>query len=139
MRNGTDVAILAFGSMVAVANQIAEQLDATVANMRFIAPIDEELVNRLAQSHRCLITLEENTISGGAGSAVNECLARLGITQPVFNIGLPDGYNEQGERGELLAECGLDEDGVLRQIKQYLRSQIESFDDVGQRNLLASH
>jgi len=139
VRNGTDVAILAFGSMVAVANQIGEQLDATVANMRFIAPIDEALVNRLAQSHRCLITLEENTISGGAGSAVNECLARLGITQPVFNIGLPDGYNEQGERGELLAECGLDEDGVLRQIKQNLRSQIESFDDVGQRNLLASH
>ncbi len=139
VREGSDLAILAFGSMVSVALGVAEKLGATVANMRFIAPVDEQLITQLAKRHRCLITLEENTISGGAGSAVNECLARLAITQPVLNIGLPDGYNEQGERGELLVECELDEDGVLRQIKHYLADHIDAPDNVGQKDLLASH
>ncbi|CDH46242.1 MAG: 1-deoxy-D-xylulose-5-phosphate synthase [Candidatus Competibacteraceae bacterium] len=118
-RRGNGLALLAFGSMVAVAEEVAERLDATVVNMRFIKPLDEALVAQLAAAHRGLVTLEENVIAGGAGSAVNECLAARGIVIPVRNIGLPDRFVEQGERGELLAECGLDAAGVLRQLAEW--------------------
>jgi len=81
--------------------------------------LDEATVVQLAAEHRCLVTLEENAVAGGAGSAVNECLAAQGIQIPVRNIGLPDCFVEQGERGELLDECGLDADAVLRRLEDW--------------------
>ena len=118
-RRGRELALLAFGGMVAVAEAVAERLDATVVNMRFVKPLDEAMVAQIAASHRWLVTLEENVVAGGAGSAVNECLAARGIQIPVRNLGLPDRFVEQGERGELLAECGLDVDGVLRRLAEW--------------------
>ena len=118
-RRGRELALLAFGSMVGVAEAVAERLDATVVNMRFVKPLDEAAVVQLAAEHRWLVTLEENAVAGGAGSAVNECLAARGIRVPVRNIGLPDRFVDQGERGELLAECGLDAAGVLRQLADW--------------------
>ncbi|NJM13456.1 MAG: 1-deoxy-D-xylulose-5-phosphate synthase, partial [Synechococcaceae cyanobacterium SM1_2_3] len=101
------------------AETVAERLDATVVNMRFVKPLDEALIAQLAADHRCLVTLEENVIAGGAGSAVSECLAARGINVAVRHIGLPDRFIDQGERGELLAECGLDVAGILRQLTQW--------------------
>lgn len=118
-RRGRDLALLAFGSMVEVAELVARQMDATVVNMRFIKPLDETVVVRLAAEHRWLVTLEENVVAGGAGSAVNECLAARSIQIPVYNIGLPDHFMGQGERDELLAQCGLDVEGVLRQLTDW--------------------
>ncbi|MDG4561639.1 MAG: 1-deoxy-D-xylulose-5-phosphate synthase [Candidatus Competibacter sp.] len=118
-RRGRDLALLAFGSMVEVAELVARQMDATVVNMRFIKPLDEAVVVRLAAEHRWLVTLEENVVAGGAGSAVNECLAARSIQIPVYNIGLPDRFVGQGERNELLAQCGLGVEGVLRQLTDW--------------------
>jgi 1-deoxy-D-xylulose-5-phosphate synthase len=115
-RRGRKLALLAFGSMVAVAEAVAERLDATVVNMRFIKPLDEALIVQMAAEHPALATLEENVVAGGAGSAVNECLAARGILIPIHNLGLPDRFVGQGERGDLLAECGLDIEGVFRQL-----------------------
>ncbi len=112
-RTGEQVAILAFGSMLAPALGAAEQLNATVANMRFVKPLDEELVLRLAREHGLLVTVEENTIQGGAGSAVAECLLRHGVMVPLLQLGLPDGFLEQGEPAKMLAACGLDANGIV--------------------------
>lgn len=117
-RKGGKVAILAFGSMLTPALQAADQLDATVANMRFVKPLDEELVLQLANTHDLLVTVEENTIQGGAGSAVAECLARHGIATPVLHLGLPDVFLEQGEPAKMLAECGLDAAGIASAVRQ---------------------
>ena len=119
-RQGSKVAILAFGSMLAPALQAAEQLDATVANMRFVKPLDEELVLQLAREHDLLVTVEENTIQGGAGSAVAECLARHGIAKTMLHLGLPDVFIEQGDPVQMLADCGLDANGITRSISQKL-------------------
>jgi 1-deoxy-D-xylulose-5-phosphate synthase len=118
-RRGRELALLAFGGMVAVAEVVAKRLGATMVNMRFVKPLDEATVVQMAAEHRWLVTLEENAIAGGAGGAVNECLAARGIQVPVRNIGLPDRFVEQGERGELLAECGLDADSVFRQLTEW--------------------
>jgi 1-deoxy-D-xylulose-5-phosphate synthase len=115
-RRGRNLALLAFGSMVEVAEAVAERLDATVVNMRFVKPLDEALIVRMAAEHRWLVTLEENVVAGGAGGAVSDCLVARGIEIPVRHIGLPDCFIDQGERGELLTECGLDAGGVLRQL-----------------------
>ena len=112
-RTGEQVAILAFGSMLAPALGAAEQLNATVANMRFVKPLDEELVLRLAREHDLLVTVEENTLQGGAGSAVAECLLRHGVMALLLQLGLPDGFLEQGEPAKMLAACGLDENGIV--------------------------
>jgi len=119
-REGKRVAILAFGSMLAPALAAAEQLDATVANMRFVKPLDAELVLRLAREHELLVTVEENTIQGGAGSAVAECLQLHGIAIPLLQLGLPDRFIEQGEHAQMLADCGLDAKGLLARIKNKL-------------------
>ena len=111
-REGKRVAILAFGSMLAPALAAAEQLDATVANMRFVKPLDTELVLRLAREHELLVTVEENTMQGGAGSAVGECLQLHGIAIPLLQLGLPDRFIEQGEHAQMLADCGLDANGL---------------------------
>lgn len=139
IRSGSDVAILAFGSMVEVAEGIAESIDATVVNMRFIKPLDETLLQQLSQTHRWLITVEENTILGGAGSAVNEYLNQIGNNRQVLNIGLPDDYNEHGDRGELLTECGLDKAGVLQQIENFLSRQAGDTDSRSTGPVSVSH
>ncbi|MDP2694377.1 MAG: transketolase C-terminal domain-containing protein, partial [Gallionella sp.] len=115
-RKGKRVAILAFGSMLAPALAAAEQLDATVANMRFVKPLDAELVLRLAREHELLVTVEENAVQGGAGSAVAECLQQHGIVIPVLQLGLPDRFIEQGEHARMLADCGLDAAGLVKAI-----------------------
>ena len=121
-RQGKDIAILAFGSMLAPALAAAEQLNASVANMRFIKPLDGELVQQLASSHRLLVTIEENVVMGGAGSAVNEYLQAAGINCPVLNLGLPDHFIEQGSSSQLLAQCGLDATGIVRAIGARLKT-----------------
>jgi 1-deoxy-D-xylulose-5-phosphate synthase len=118
-RKGRDVAILAFGAMLAPALAAAESINATVANMRFVKPLDEELVLELARTNDLLVTVEENTVRGGAGSAVNELLAASGVTTTVLNLGLPDRFIEHGNSSELLRECGLDADGIRREILQH--------------------
>jgi 1-deoxy-D-xylulose-5-phosphate synthase len=117
-RQGKGVALLAFGSLLEPALQAAEELTATVANMRFVKPLDEELILELAAGHDALFTLEDNVVMGGAGSAVSECLAAHGITIPVHHLGLPDRFVEQGKREEILALCGLDKDGIIRAVTE---------------------
>jgi 1-deoxy-D-xylulose-5-phosphate synthase len=117
-RRGKRIALLAFGHMVAVAEQLAEAFDASVVNMRFVKPLDEALIVQLATEHEQLVTLEENAVAGGAGSAVNECLAAHSILVPIRNIGLPDRFIDQGSREELLIEAGLDVAGVRKILQQ---------------------
>lgn len=117
-REGKDIAILAFGSMVAPSIAAGEELNATVANMRFVKPLDTELVKRLAQEHDCLVTVEEGCVMGGAGSAVMEALAAEGIAKPVLNLGLPDKFIDQGDPAALLASVGLDAKGIAASIRQ---------------------
>jgi 1-deoxy-D-xylulose-5-phosphate synthase len=121
-RQGEKVAILAFGSMLAPALQAAETLNASVANMRFIKPLDGELILSLAATHSLLVTIEENTVQGGAGSAVAEFLAQHGICKPLIILGLPDNFIEQGDPAKLLAECGLDATGITTSIQAALSS-----------------
>ena len=102
----------------------AEQLDATVANMRFVKPLDAELVLRLAREHELLVTVEENTVQGGAGSAVAECLLQLGIAVPLLQLGLPDRFIEQGEHGQMLADCGLDAGGIDARLRQSIQNKL---------------
>ena len=118
--SGQGVAILAFGSMVTPALEAGQALGATVVNMRFVKPLDESLLLEMAARHTLLVTVEENAISGGAGSAVNECLAAHGVVLPVINLGLPDRFVEQGGHGELLAQCGLDAAGIQRSVAAHL-------------------
>jgi len=116
---GSRIAILAWGSMVTPALDVGKQLGATVVNMRFIKPIDEALLLELAKSHDVLVTIEENVLAGGAGSAVNEFLQAQRILMPVLNISLPDSFVEQGSREELLALCGLDVQGIKAKIEAF--------------------
>jgi len=116
---GSRIAILAWGSMVTPALDVGKQLGATVINMRFIKPIDEALLLALAKSHDVLVTIEENVLAGGAGSAVNEFLQAQRILMPVLNISLPDSFVEQGSREELLALCGLDVQGIKAKIEAF--------------------
>ena len=115
-REGKSIAILAFGTMVAPSLQAAEELDATVANMRFVKPLDVELLKRLAATHDALVTVEEGSIMGGAGAAVAEAMAAEGIVKPLLNLGLPDQFIDHGDVGQLLASCGLDAKGIAASI-----------------------
>ena len=117
-RVGSGVAILSFGSMLGPALNAADSLNATVANMRFVKPLDAELVLHLGREHALLVTIEENTIQGGAGSAVAECLQQHGMTNALLQLGLPDGFLEQGETEKMLAMCGLDASGIAASIRQ---------------------
>lgn len=119
-RQGKDVAILCFGTLHANALQAAEILNASVANMRFVKPLDVELIRQLAGSHQLLVTLEENAVMGGAGSAVSEWLAAERFSVPVLNLGLPDRYVEHAKPAEMLAECGLDASGIEAAIRSRL-------------------
>jgi 1-deoxy-D-xylulose-5-phosphate synthase len=117
---GAHVAVLAFGSLVAAAEQAGRETGTTVINMRFVKPLDEALILELAQSHACFITVEENAVAGGAGSAVAECLAAHGICLPITHLGLPDRFVEHGEHSQLLASCGLDARGIRQTIEAHL-------------------
>jgi 1-deoxy-D-xylulose-5-phosphate synthase len=119
-REGSGVALLAFGSMLTPALEVAEKLNATVVNMRFVKPLDEELVLRLAANHSLLVTIEENVVQGGAGSAVNELLAQAALPVPILNLGLPDRFIDQASSAEQLQECGLDATGILHAVNERL-------------------
>ncbi len=118
IRKGTGIAILLFGSLLEEALQAADELDATLVNMRFVKPIDEVLIRELSQSYRRLVTVEDNAIQGGAGSAVNEFLSREDIQIPVTNLGIPDSYIEHATREEQLEEIQLTGVGIVQQIKK---------------------
>jgi len=125
-QRGSRIAILAWGSMVAPALEAGKALGATVVNMRFVKPIDETLILDLANSHEVIVTVEENVISGGAGSAVNEWLHQQSMLMPVLNIGLPDSFVEQGTREELLSFCGLDAQGIREQVEGFCMEAVQS-------------
>jgi len=116
---GGRIVILAWGSMVTPALEAGKKLGATVINMRFIKPIDADMILAMAKTHDVFVTVEENVLAGGAGSAVNEFLQANKILMPVLNIALPDEYVEQGTREELLSLCALDSQGILENIEQF--------------------
>ncbi|BAU72340.1 1-deoxy-D-xylulose-5-phosphate synthase [Metapseudomonas furukawaii] len=116
-RQGSKVALLVFGVQLAEALQVADGLDATVVDMRFVKPLDEALVRELAGSHELLVTVEENSVMGGAGAAVSEFLARENLLKPILHLGLPDYYVEHAKPAEMLAECGLDAAGVEASVR----------------------
>ncbi|MGB8053019.1 MAG: 1-deoxy-D-xylulose-5-phosphate synthase [Azonexus sp.] len=122
-RQGKGVALLAFGSLVASAVAAGDELDATVANMRFVKPIDAELIVQLAGNHSLLVSIEENSIIGGAGSEIERVLAERGIKVPLLRLGLPDRFIDHGEQGQLLAELGLDKDGIVRAVRARAETQ----------------
>lgn len=119
-RTGQKVALLALGSCVAAAEQVAAELDATLVNLRFIKPLDEALLLEIAANHSLLVTLEENAIMGGVGSAINEFFAAQGRTPQLLNLGLPDRWIDQGTPEELIAEVGLDAKGIRHAIQNRL-------------------
>ncbi len=119
-RQGKGVALLAFGSMVQAALGAGDVLDASVANMRFVKPLDRELLAELARNHELLVSVEENALIGGAGSEVARALEEMGLTVPLLRLGLPDHFIDHGDQNLLLAELGLDVDGIVRQVQQRL-------------------
>lgn len=121
-REGEKIAILNFGTTLPYALEAAEALNATVADMRFVKPLDESLISQLAASHDVLVTVEENAIAGGAGSGVIEYLMKSRQVKPVLQIGLPDKFIHQGSQQELHAELELDGKGIEAQIRRYLQA-----------------
>lgn len=121
-RNGSRYALLAFGSLLGTALQVADTLDATVANMRFVKPIDRELTLKLADDHDILVTLEENATIGGAGSEVVRVLKEAGKTVQVLQLGLPDRFIDHGDQHQLMAEVGLDAASILKRIEEASRT-----------------
>ena len=122
-RQGSNIAILAFGTMVQPATEAAEELDATLINMRFVKPIDEAMIQELVKEHSRLVTIEENVLAGGAGSAVNEYLLAKHIKIDVLNLGLPDEHLDHGTQQQQLSRCGLDKEGIIASIKQRQRDR----------------
>ena len=119
-RGRSGVAILAFGTLLKSALDAAEDLDATVADMRFVKPLDSDLVDEMAATHRLLVTIEENAVSGGAGSAVAEALTQRSIVTPLLHLGLPDRFVDHGDQAQLLASLGLDRAGIAAAIRARL-------------------
>ena len=118
-RRGSRLAFLSFGPLLHHVMEVAERLDATVFNMRFVKPLDEDVVLSLARDHELLVTIEENAV-GGAGGAVSETLAANGVTGRLLQIGLPDRFIQHGGRGDMLADAGLDAAGIARSVDEYL-------------------
>ena len=118
---GKDVAILCFGSLLQQGLQVGDKLGATVVNMRFVKPVDKELALELANNHSLLVTLEENSVMGGAGTAIGECLSEAGVTVEIMHLGLPDDYTEQGTHEEQLEEVGLTAEAILQQLQERLQ------------------
>ena len=119
-REGSGVAILNFGTLLGSGLEVAEQLNASVADMRFVKPIDKAMIIDLASRHQLLVTLEENSIAGGAGSAVSEFLSEQGIVMPVLHLGLPDTFVDHATHNQQLASLGLDSAGILASINKRL-------------------
>ncbi|MFL6587197.1 MAG: 1-deoxy-D-xylulose-5-phosphate synthase [Luteimonas sp.] len=115
-RRGSRIALLAFGAIVPAAEQVGEALDLTVVNMRFVRPLDRALLLELAKTHEGFVTLEDNVVAGGAGSGVAELLNAEGVTMPVLHLGLPDAFQHHASREDLLAEAGLDVDGIRKAV-----------------------
>ena len=122
VKRGSGVAILAFGSILGAAREAASHTGATLVNMRFVKPLDADVILEMAGSHELLVTVEENAASGGAGSGVNELLAAAGLKVDILNIGLPDRYIEHGSRDDCLAMAGLDAEGILEQVNKRLNT-----------------
>lgn len=120
VRQGRDLAILSFGGLLHAASSAAERLDATLVNMRFVKPLDEELILQMADEHRAIVTVEDNVRCGGAGSAVGECLLMHGRERPLLILGLPDRFMPHGSREEVLAEAGLTAGSILDAIRAWL-------------------
>lgn len=123
-RRGHGLALLSFGAMLEPATQLAAEYDATLVNMRFVKPLDEAMILELAEQHDAFVTLEDNAVAGGAGSAVAECLAAHGITLPILHLGLPDAFLEHGSREEVLAMAGLDIDSLRQAIHARFPQQV---------------
>ncbi|KVH78419.1 1-deoxy-D-xylulose-5-phosphate synthase [Burkholderia ubonensis] len=130
---GKRIAILAFGTMVAPSLAAAEELDATVANMRFVKPVDAALVRELAETHDALVTIEEGCVMGGAGSACVEALMESGVIRPVLQLGLPDRFIDHGDHAKLLSQCGLDGAGIAKSIRERFLSPAADFADQAKR------
>src|SRR5690606_34571278 len=111
-REGGPIALLAFGATVPAAEAVGVELGLTVVNMRFVKPLDRELVLELARTHEGFVTVEDNVVAGGAGSAVSELLAAAGVLLPVLHLGLPDAFQHHASREDLLAEAGIDAAGI---------------------------
>jgi 1-deoxy-D-xylulose-5-phosphate synthase len=118
-RTGKKTAILAFGTLLHAALDAAEKIDATVVNMRFVKPLDTTLLDEIAATHELIITIEENALMGGAGSAVNEYFQQQGIDTNLRIMGLPDHFIEHGDHGQMLSACGLDASGIIDTINRY--------------------
>jgi len=118
-RRGKGIALLSFGTMLAPALQAGETLDATVANMRFIKPLDHALIKELAESHELLVSIEENAIIGGAGAEVARSLEVQGLKTPLLRLGLPDRFIDHGDQALLLSELGLDANGIIESIRSF--------------------
>jgi len=122
VKRGKDVAILVFGSILQPCSEVASRLGASLVNMRFVKPLDANVIKEMAHSHKLLVTVEENAVIGGAGSGVNELLAATGGGFNILNIGIPDEYIEHGSRQDCLAMAGLDTNGILEQINRRLET-----------------
>jgi 1-deoxy-D-xylulose-5-phosphate synthase len=122
VKRGRDVAILAFGSTLQACGEVAARIGASLVNMRFVKPLDADVIREMAHNHHLVVTVEENAVMGGAGSAVNELLAATGGGFNLLNIGIPDQYIEHGSRNDCLAVAGLDATGIYNQIRQRLDS-----------------
>ncbi|MFV1871773.1 MAG: 1-deoxy-D-xylulose-5-phosphate synthase [Oleiphilus sp.] len=116
IRQGQKIAILSFGTLLDAAKETADHLDASLVDMRFIKPLDKQVIEELSKSHQLLVTIEENVVAGGAGSAVSELLEHLKIRTPVIHLGLPDAFLPHGKHKELLAQNGLDSKGMTAAI-----------------------
>ncbi len=121
VRDGKQVAILNFGTLLPEAIAVAEAIDATVIDMRFVKPIDKQAIVKAADEHQLLVTLEENATAGGAGSAVNESLAEAGLTVQTLNIGLPDEFIKHGSQNEVKKELGLTQETIKARIQAHLK------------------
>jgi len=119
LREGKRIAILAFGTMVEPAMEVAEKIDASVVNMRFVKPIDTELVLEMVREHELIVTVEENTVMGGAGDAVVEVMSENAVKTPVILYGLPDHHLTHGSREDMLEEAGLTSEGLLDFIQKH--------------------
>jgi 1-deoxy-D-xylulose-5-phosphate synthase len=119
-REGKHVAILVFGPLLKTGLEVGEELDATVINMRFVKPLDHDLVAQVARDHALLVTLEDNVVRGGAGSAVAESLAAQDIAARILHLGLPDQFVDHGDQVQLLAQVGLNREGILKAVRARL-------------------
>lgn len=122
-RKGRHIAILAFGSMLQAALEVGDELNATVVNMRFVKPLDVDIITQLSKEYELLVTVEENVVMGGAGSGVNEVLANQELRPPILNLGLPDTFIDHGNRDQLICDSGLDKKGIIRAIEDHYKAK----------------